>query len=568
MDIATTIRSVIHKNHRIFFFGGLLLLNLIQAGKTELFDDEAYYWVYSNYSAWGYFDHPPMVAILIKAGYFFFRNEFGVRLMTVLISTATLIIVQHLLPKKNDPLFYALVFCIAIFQVGGFIAIPDIPLLFFIAVFFWVYRKFIQHPTLYNCLLLGSSMALMSYCKYQAVLVIFFTLTSYPKLFKNYHIYVAAGVALLLFLPHLYWQYSHDFISLQYHLIDRYIQNQQYSFSYILDYLAGQFLLAGPLAAPLLLWAVFMYHPKDYFEKALLATIVGTYVFFLLVSLKGRVEANWTTPVLVPMILLCHQYFSEKKEMTKWIFRLGKITFLLVLLLRIAMISEVPLSRYIKNNEIHGNRQWVEAIQQKAKGMPVLFTDSYQFASKYWFYSGHPSFSLNTPLYRRNNYNLWPHEDAYLQKTIYMVGGFDSAFLKDSIVSEKGLQGGAIIPHYLSFSQIKISPQKRIFAVDGIAKDIRIDVYMNERTRKYITSTSSKSFPIQLWIWGKGIPPITINTFVSLDQMSKTENDLTISFPFDLPAGKYLGQFNIPTIIPKRSSINSSFVIVNAKGVY
>jgi hypothetical protein len=49
----------LQKNHRLVFYGIWLLLGLMQAGLTELQDDEAYYWVFSRYLDWGYFDHPP-----------------------------------------------------------------------------------------------------------------------------------------------------------------------------------------------------------------------------------------------------------------------------------------------------------------------------------------------------------------------------------------------------------------------------------------------------------------------------------------------------------------------------
>jgi hypothetical protein len=51
--------NVFQKYHRVLFYSAWLLINLIQAGSTELFDDEAYYWIYSRYPDWGYFDHPP-----------------------------------------------------------------------------------------------------------------------------------------------------------------------------------------------------------------------------------------------------------------------------------------------------------------------------------------------------------------------------------------------------------------------------------------------------------------------------------------------------------------------------
>jgi len=47
---------------------------VLQARYSILVCDEAYYWLFSEDLAWGDFDHPPVTALLIKAGYFFFRN--------------------------------------------------------------------------------------------------------------------------------------------------------------------------------------------------------------------------------------------------------------------------------------------------------------------------------------------------------------------------------------------------------------------------------------------------------------------------------------------------------------
>ena len=69
------------------------ILNLVQARFTQLNNDEAYYWMYSKYLAWGYFDHPPMIALMIKIGYLLFHNELGVRLIIVLSQLAALSVI-------------------------------------------------------------------------------------------------------------------------------------------------------------------------------------------------------------------------------------------------------------------------------------------------------------------------------------------------------------------------------------------------------------------------------------------------------------------------------------------
>ncbi|MDB4883213.1 MAG: putative rane protein, partial [Gemmatimonadetes bacterium] len=44
------------------------LVRLLFAALLPLFPDETYYWDWSRHLAGGYFDHPPMIALLIRAG--------------------------------------------------------------------------------------------------------------------------------------------------------------------------------------------------------------------------------------------------------------------------------------------------------------------------------------------------------------------------------------------------------------------------------------------------------------------------------------------------------------------
>ena len=209
------------KYHRLLFYSTWLLLHFIQAYNTELFDDEAYYWVYSKFPAWGYFDHPPVIAIIIKAGYVLFQNELGVRFFTILLSTASLFITESLIEKKNALLFYAICGSLALAQVGGMVAVPDAALMFFIALFFFMYRRFVLNMSFANTAAIGLVIALMFYTKYHAVLIVLFTCLSNPAILKRWQTYSACLFALLVFMPHLYWQHVNGYPSLLYHLFDR-----------------------------------------------------------------------------------------------------------------------------------------------------------------------------------------------------------------------------------------------------------------------------------------------------------------------------------------------------------
>jgi 4-amino-4-deoxy-L-arabinose transferase-like glycosyltransferase len=65
----------------------LLVLRAIMAAQLPLSADEAYYWLWSQHLAAGYFDHPPMIAWLIRAGTFLFGDTpFGVRFAGLVLS--------------------------------------------------------------------------------------------------------------------------------------------------------------------------------------------------------------------------------------------------------------------------------------------------------------------------------------------------------------------------------------------------------------------------------------------------------------------------------------------------
>ncbi|HET6769024.1 MAG TPA: glycosyltransferase family 39 protein, partial [Chitinophagaceae bacterium] len=264
------------KHHRLLFYGTWLILALLQSASTELLADEAYYWVYSRFPDWGYFDHPPMIAVLIRSGYTIFHSELGVRLICAFLSTITILIIELLTERKNPFLFYSIVLSIGVLQITGFLAVPDTPLLFFTAVFFYTYGRFIKKINWQNSLLLGFAISLLFYTKYHGLLIVLFAFLSNTKLFTRWQTWLVGFFVLLLYTPHLLWQWQHDWVSFRYHLFESNVN--AYKFSFTTDYLFGQLLLAGPLAGFILLPAAFMYKTKDETEKALKFTLLGVYL--------------------------------------------------------------------------------------------------------------------------------------------------------------------------------------------------------------------------------------------------------------------------------------------------
>lgn len=546
--------SFLKKHHRYLFFGAWLIINLIQACSTELFDDEAYYWIYSQYPAWGYFDHPPMIALLIKIGYTIFQSELGVRLLIVILNTATIFFISKLIENRNDKLFYAISASIAVGHIGGMIAVPDVPLLFFVSLFFLLYRRFTENMNWVNTFLLGVSMALMLYTKYHGVLILFFTLLSNIKLFTKYQTYLAGVVALILFAPHLLWQYENGFPSVQYHLFER--NASSYQIEYTSEYLVTQLALAGPFLGWLLIWGAVKYSPVSLIEKALQYTLIGFYIFFLISTLKGRVEANWTLPAYIALIVLGHQYLNTNPGKAAWIYRTLPLTLLLVFSVRVYMMLDVEKMTGLGKDEFHQNREWVDSISKKANGKPVVFVDSYQRPSKYWFYNQEPALGLNTPDYRRNNYNFWPIEETYIGKSVFVVGDDNNPILKNKIQAPGfDRKGSAVIDNYFSFMKARVSDMHTRATTDTISTSFNVIVPKGYLEHFRQPSFDTATFQLAILNFTERIRYFP-SKFTVKQILTDTAN-LTVDFPVRLPKGTYAARIGISSAVAGEPTLNS-----------
>jgi Dolichyl-phosphate-mannose-protein mannosyltransferase len=535
-------KELFRKQHRLIFFSSWLLLGLIQSSFTRLEDDEAYYWVYSKFLAWGYFDHPPMIALLVKGGYAFFPNEMGVRLLPLLLNTLSLLIIEKLLRPKNPFLFYTIILSIGVLQVGGFMAVPDTPLIFFTAAFFWCYKKFTDRFSLTNAALLGIVSALLMYSKYHGVLILFFTLLSNPKLLRRYPVYIVGLTMLLCYMPHLWWQYQHGWPSVQYHLFER--NAVAYKFSFTLKYIVSQVLITGPVAGVLLLPACLLYKPRNEIEKAFRYCFTGIFVFFLLSTLKGRVEANWTAPVAIPLIALSYLFINERPKWKSALLKTLPFTLLLVLLFRISMIVDWLPFHFFKAR-YHSWEKWPQQMNKITGGLPVVFSNSHQQAAKYWFYSGQMAYSQQLYKSRRSNYNFWPIEDSLLGKPVYFLSPNDLWRFPDSLKITLGFMGFRYDSSFASFAKVNFTViPGNIIENQGKELTIHCTVHIPEHYERFIRSHALLTDTTRIGVFNKTGWQKDIFTSLSLNQMVD-QKEFTLIINPGLSKGTYYLLFSI-----------------------
>ncbi len=453
----------------------IFVLNLVQAYFMELIFDEAYYWHFAQDMAFGYFDHPPMVAWLIGLGSYFLDGNLGVRFLSCLLSAGTLLVLWKTVddPKKYNyvPHFVVLVFSMTLLNFYGFLTLPDTPLLFFCALFLYVYKHFIERPSWLLALVLGLVMAALMYSKYHAVLVIVFVLLSNLKLLSNKFAWFAVIIALAAYTPHFVWLYDKDFISIQYHLFER--PNNAYDFNkYTLGFLINLVALFG-FTFPWIYRSLYRTKRDSSFTKALLFLVYGVLLFFFFSSFNRRVQTQWIIVICIPMVLLVFNDMMRDKISRKWIFRMGLVNIPILLLLRLIMVfEEISPIHY----ESHGNKEWVEQVKKKAKGAPVVFENSYRLAPMYAYYSGETSYSLNNIFYRQNQFSIDDSEAAVQHQKVYHIAKSPKTN-EVAFVNEEGTEFyGNFIDNFESYRKLRCEVVGDHFELD-FEKELTLSVY-------------------------------------------------------------------------------------------
>lgn len=415
------------------------LLDLLCALFCEIHADEAYYRLYGQFLSWGYFDHPPMVGLmtalsgaLVPTTSLMLKN-LSVRLVTVLMHVATVFTIWKTVNFKSQITnykFLLLAGSLPMFCAYGFMTTPDAPLLFFAALFYYAYRTYLSQESGIRSqesgivLLLGISMAGMLYSKYMAVLVIGLAVLANPRLLRDGKAWLAVGIAAVLMVPHLWWQYSNGFPSFTYHLVSR---AEAYKPLYTWEFFPNQLLVFNPLVWVLMVWlSIPAFRSKDVFRRTLAWTVLGFQVFFFVMSFRGHVEPHWTVVTSIPAILLLTEW-----EPKKWVYwTLGVFAGLLIIVRIVLMLNILPVQ-----SGLAGKQAQMEVIHEEAQGLPVVFDGSFQLTSVYRFFYDDQAVLVRNQYDRYTQYDLL-HLERDLIGQPACVRRFGQVYITDQLTEE------------------------------------------------------------------------------------------------------------------------------------
>jgi hypothetical protein len=411
------------KNPNFLLLGLLLLwwiVNLLQAAFTELDVDEAYYWVYSNHLAWGYFDHPPFIAWLIRMGTVIFgKTTLGVRFFVTLLQPVYLYLFWKLLrpaeaAPKDAVLYFLLCASIPMLQAYGFVATPDAPLLFSTVLFLTAYRSFMQKNTWLTACFTGVTVALLLYSKYHGVLV--FSLVMLPdivKLLRNPRFYGVALVAAMLLLPHFFWLYEHNFASIRFHLVER--GQGRFLIFNLIEYFYNTILCYHPFLFLLFVVALIRKKPADRFERSLYFMTLGFYLFFLFSIRKTATQPQWLLPTALVICFILFQYLKNKPKTAKIVRISAYISIGAYMIARIFLVvgSFTQIDFLFFQNKENNRR-----IAQAVGDYPVVFQPYYVPPSVYMFYNEQLATTQLSVYSRSNQYKFWDYDDRMAGRTV------------------------------------------------------------------------------------------------------------------------------------------------------
>lgn len=473
------------------------ILRVIVGLRMPLLPDETYYWDWSRHLAFGYFDHPPLIAWLIALGTDLLgTNAIGVRIMTILSGTAAALgmtLLARRIGGAHTAAETAIVISVMPLASAGLVlATNDSPLLACVAFVLYFIVRAIQserrsRESFRAWCLAGVMLGFAFWSKYTSILLPIGVLVAFvshralwPR-FAEWGPYAAVAIATLIFLPVLMWNARHDWISMRYQLehglgaattLRGAWRNEG-------DLLGGQAGLATPILFVMIAVAVGQsLRPRLGPEKWLLAVVSALFfAFFVYSALRKRVEPNWPAPAYIGGVVLFAAYkWSDNAK--RW--RAAGIGLAGVLSIAVYLHALKPIVPFPPPKDpiarAFGWREIAEAVGSAARQpMPSgarawLAADRYQEASQiaFWLPGNPETFALNLGG-RRNQYDLWPRfvDRAHVGDRL-VVAVDETVGVHEAVV--------ALTPHFASILRGELIEMhrgngvigsRRIYTLDG-----------------------------------------------------------------------------------------------------
>ena len=302
-----------------WFWGVLALVTfwkVIAACKLGLIFDECYYWEWSCHPQACYFDHPPLTAWLIDSARMFLGHttlavRFWAILSGILLSLAGRELGKDLFGQAAGNRAGILLLLAPIFAGNALLMTPDtflVPSWAFAVLFAW--RGYREGGGMGWWVAAGTAAGIGMLSKYTMVLyygalLILWIFSPGRRRQLLAGITMAGLLSLLIFLPVLWWNSRHDWVSFT-HQLHHGFRNEHPSlinFQNLGDYSAFLVVLVSPILGLLCFRTALtrMTDPRFRFLGVFFWTVV---LFFAYSAAKAHIEANWPMAAFITALVM------------------------------------------------------------------------------------------------------------------------------------------------------------------------------------------------------------------------------------------------------------------------
>jgi 4-amino-4-deoxy-L-arabinose transferase-like glycosyltransferase len=381
---------------------GLLLVRAAMAAFLPLSADEAYYWLWSRHLAAGYYDHPPAIAFLIRIGTLLFGDsEFGVRFCGVLLSIATSWFIWQtglaILRDGTKAALAVLLFNLTLMTGVEMLAVtPDTPSIAATAAFLFCLAKLQQTQNGRWWLWAGMAAGLGLLSKYSGLFAgagAALWLLANPRArswLTTFWPWAGGVLALLIFLPNLWWQSQHQWMTFAFQFGR--VSGGHLTLRFLGEFIGAQLGMATPFLLMLAVMGAWAARRRSDDRFLLVALMAPALVYFLIHALHDRVQGNWPAFLYPMLAILAADAFAPGPGWRGWCARLAMPVAAAVLLLAYlqAAIGLIPLKHDPLARLLGvGMRQTAEKAGDlmREKGAQAVLTTDYETTAWLRFYN-------------------------------------------------------------------------------------------------------------------------------------------------------------------------------------
>ncbi len=377
---------------------GLTAIRLAAGGLIHLTEDEAYYRLWAQHLAFGYFDHPPMIAWWIRAGTSIVGDTpLGVRLLAALATGINTWLIGDLtrrLGADDRTAFRAALWYNATLTVGlgGMLALPDTPASLFWTITLWCLARVWRDDRPGWWLAAGVAAGLGCLSKYSALFLapgVLLWLALVPgglERLRRPWPWTAAVAAAAVFAVNIAWNAQHGWLTFE-KQFGR-VAAEGLSPSHLLELLGEQVLLLTPLVAIFAVIGVgrvWRTRRQTSGPQLILplATSAPFAAYLLIHSLHDRVQGHWPVPLFGALAICAAaaapQGAGWRARALRWLTPAAGFGIAAAALMTMALPAPTPLGTLDPTLALRGWPQFARDVERErqAAGAAWVGTQSY-----------------------------------------------------------------------------------------------------------------------------------------------------------------------------------------------